>query len=61
MQPEYFDHFAAGDHYCFLNECSITLICNIFENSSSSWVRRLKQIEDTTVFFPFPRQESSLL
>ena len=26
MQPELFEHFAADNHNCFLNDCSITLI-----------------------------------
>ena len=26
MQPELFEHFAAGNHKCFLTDCSITLI-----------------------------------
>ena len=26
MQPEHFEHFAADNHNCLLNDCSITLI-----------------------------------
>ena len=29
MQPELFEHFATDNHYCFLNDCSITLIDKI--------------------------------
>ena len=29
MQPELFENFATDNHYCFLNDCSITLIDKI--------------------------------
>ena len=48
MQPELFEHFAVGNHNCFLNDCKITLIDKADGSDSTKreeyWRRVLKNV-----------------